>query len=49
MHPTLITLMANERTEGLRAAATKYQRSHTTSTRRARRGWGLRVPRFAHA
>jgi hypothetical protein len=49
MHPTLITLMANERTEGLRAAATKYHRSHTARTRRARRGWGLLAPRVAHA
>jgi hypothetical protein len=49
MHPTLITLMANERTEGLRAAAGKYRRSHPARARRTRRCWSLRGPRVAHA
>jgi hypothetical protein len=49
MHPTLITLIANERTESLRADAVKYPRGQSARARRGRRGWHLRAPRVAHA
>jgi len=49
MHPTLINLMANERTEALRASAAHYRRSHDSRPRRRLSWRGLRAPRVAHA
>ena len=49
MHPTLINLMATERTETLRAAGAHHRRSRDSRPRRRLTWRGLRAPRVAHA